>query len=152
MANIIMVYASMSGNTENMALEIAEGIRESGEEVDILEAFEADGSILNDYNGILIGTYTWGNGDLPDELLDFYEEMKQLDLSGKKAAVFGSFDWLYEDGGIAVDMIRDTLKQQGAEIVQDDLKVELEPTEEERTKCRSFGKQFVKQVPSIQSA
>jgi flavodoxin I len=58
MAKIILIYASMSGNTEDMGKEIAEGIRKTGEEVDIFEAFETDASVLQKYDGILIGTYT----------------------------------------------------------------------------------------------
>ncbi|HET7580200.1 MAG TPA: flavodoxin [Bacillales bacterium] len=149
MAKIILVYASMSGNTEVMALEIAKGIREAGEEVEVMEAFETDASILSNYDGILIGTYTWGDGDLPDELLDFHDELHDLDLTGKYAAVFGSFDWSYMDGGIAVDKVRDTLQKRGAEIVLEDLKVELDPAPEERVQCKNFGIQFVKEMLKI---
>jgi flavodoxin I len=72
---------------------------------------------------------------LPDELLDFHEDLGKLDLSGKKAAIFGSFDWLYGDGGVAVDIVKEALRTQGAEIVQDELKVELIPTPEDKKKC-----------------
>lgn len=143
MAKIVIVYASMSGNTEDMALAIAEGIREAGEAVDIVEAFEAEASVLSAYDGILIGTYTWGDGVLPDELLDFYEEMETLDLTGKKAAVFGSFDWTYGDGGIAVDIMKDQLEKLNADIALDMLKVEFDPTPDEREDCKTFGRQFV---------
>ncbi|HET7627191.1 MAG TPA: flavodoxin [Bacillales bacterium] len=142
MAKLLMIYASMSGNTEDMAKEIEAGIRSKKESVDVLEAFETDASAMEAYEGILIGTYTWGDGDLPDELLDFYEDMKQLDLTGKKAAVFGSFDSSYGDDGIAVDQMRDALQRQGAEIVQEELKVELSPTPDDRALCREFGERF----------
>lgn len=152
MAKLIIVYASMSGNTEEMALEIADGIRKSGEEVDVLEAFEADASVLQDYEGLLIGTYTWGDGEVPDELLDFYDELQDLDLTGKKAAVFGSFDWSYGDGGIAVDVVKDALVEQGADIVQDALKVEFDPTPNERVQCQSFGEEMAASISTPQSA
>lgn len=146
MSKFLIVYASLSGNTEEMALEIAAGIKEAGQPVEILEAYEADASKITFYKGILIGTYTWADGQLPDELLDFYEEMSQLDLSGIPAAVFGSFDWAYGDGGVAVDQIRETLLRQGAIIIVDDLKIELTPSPEEREQCRKFGKRFVERV------
>lgn len=152
MAKLVLVYASMSGNTEDMGFEIANGIRASGEDVDVFEAFEASASILQNYEGLIIGTYTWGDGEIPDELLDFYDEMEDLDLTGKKAAVFGSFDWSYGDGGIAVDMVKEALQEQGAEIVQEELKVEFDPTPDERILCQTFGKKMVEIVSTAQSA
>lgn len=152
MAKLIMVYASMSGNTEDMAKEIEETIEHSGESIDVFEAFETDASVIQHYDGILIGTYTWGDGELPDELLDFYDELAELDLSGKKAAVFGSFDWSYGDGGIAVDIMREALEKQGAEIVEKDLKVELDPEPQDRVECRSFAKSFLQHFSSMKSA
>lgn len=92
MANIIMVYASMTGNTEEMAEAIAEGVQEEGGELVMKSVLDADGNILEQYDGILLGAYTWGDGDLPDEFLDFYDDMESLQLDGKKAAVFGSCD------------------------------------------------------------
>ncbi len=38
--------------------------------MDDMEAVE-----LENYDGILFGTYTWGDGDLPYELEDFYDDM-----------------------------------------------------------------------------
>ena len=50
---------------------------------------------LLEYEGILIGTHTWDDGEIPDEFMVFYEELDQFDLSGKKAGVFGSGDSFY---------------------------------------------------------
>ena len=87
MSKIIIIFASMSGNTEEMANTIAEGITEisdvSIEKVDIMDGPEA--SMLEDYDGIILGAYTWGDGELPDDFLDFYEDMDHFDLTGKKS-------------------------------------------------------------------
>lgn len=152
MAKLLIIYASMSGNTEEMAEEIAAGVRTNECDVDILEAFEASASILQNYEGILIGTYTWGDGEIPDELLDFYDELEDLDLSGKKASVFGSFDWSYGDGGIAVDMVQTALSEQGAAIIQEPLKVEFDPTPDERMTCQRYGRHMAAAVETSQSA
>lgn len=90
MSKVIVVYASMTGNTEEMAEAIVAGAQEAGVEVVSKEAFDANAADLLEYDGIIIGAYTWGDGELPDEILDFYEELEGLDLSGRKAAVFGS--------------------------------------------------------------
>lgn len=93
--NVIIVYASMAGNTEQMAVSIAKELTSSGIKVDVKGAFECFAEDLTFYDGIMIGSYTWGDGDLPDEMLDFYEELKNTDLKGKAGAVFTSGDSLY---------------------------------------------------------
>ncbi|MDF2963276.1 MAG: flavodoxin [Paenibacillus sp.] len=142
MSRVILIFASMTGNTEDMADAIAEGIREKGHELTMKPAMDANTSELNDYDGIVLGAYTWGDGDLPDEFLDFYEEMDDVDLTGKKSAAFGSCDSSYSEYGAAVDIIIDKLKELGAEVVLEGLKMELSPSNEEKEQCRQFGRQF----------
>lgn len=99
---VIVVFASMTGNTEDMADAVAEGIRGEGAEVVLKNVLDANASELADYDAFVLGAYTWGDGELPDEFLDFYEELDDLDLSGKQAAVFGSADSSYPEFGKAV--------------------------------------------------
>lgn len=144
MAALIMIYASMTGNTGDMAEAIAEGVREAGLELVVKEVLDANASELQDYDGILLGAYTWGDGELPDEFLDFYEDMDQLDLSGKMVAVFGSCDSAYEHYGAAVDLLEVKAKELGAELTQAGLKIELTPSTAEKETCREFGRAFAK--------
>jgi flavodoxin I len=83
---------------------------------------------------------------LPDEFLDFYDEMDGLDLTGKKAAVFGSCDSAYSEYGAAVNILIAKLKELGAETILEVLKMELTPTEADKKYCSNFGINFVKQL------
>jgi flavodoxin I len=139
---VLVVYASMTGNTEEMAEAIVEGAKEAGAEVVSKEAFDASADELNDYEGIIIGAYTWGDGELPDEFIDFYEAMDSLDLSGKKTAVFGSGDTSYPIYCAAVDIIEAKLKELGAEISGECIKFEYNPSEAEKEQGRSLGRQI----------
>lgn len=136
----------MTGNTEEMAEAIAEGVREQGIELDVKEVLDAVAVELEQYDGILLGAYTWGDGELPDDFLDFYDELDDVDLTGKKAAVFGSCDSSYEKYGAAVDILIEKLQERGAEVVLEGLKVELTPTNEEKQLCIAFGRNFAKQL------
>ncbi len=136
----------MTGNTEEMAEAIAEGVREQGIELDVKEVLDAVAVELEQYDGILLGAYTWGDGELPDDFLDFYDELDDVDLTGKKAAVFGSCDSSYEKYGAAVDILIEKLQERGAEVVLEGLKVELTPTKEEKQLCIAFGRNFAKQL------
>ena len=150
MASFIMVYTSITGNTEAMAQAISEGVKENGHEIKLIDSYEAHATELIKYDGILIGTFTWGAGELPDEMLDFYDELFKVDLTGKKAAVFGSFDSLYGDNGIAVDIIIEALQKQGAAVIADGYKIELTPTAEQLEECKDFGKWFSDQVTQVE--
>jgi flavodoxin I len=144
MAKIILIVASMSGNTEMMADVIADGVREMGEELEVIDIMEGpEATELEGYDGILLGAYTWGDGELPDDFLDFYEGMDSVILTGKKTAVFGSCDSAYLQYGAAVDILMEKLRERGAEVYPHGLKVELTPDKEEEEACRTFGNEFV---------
>ncbi|MFD1989864.1 flavodoxin [Paenibacillus nicotianae] len=149
MSKILVVFASMTGNTEEIADLIAEGIQSTGGEVELKQAMDCDADTLLEYDAVLLGAYTWGDGELPDEFLDFYEDMDELDLSGKKAAVFGSGDTCYEQFAAAVDILSNKLKERGADIVVEGLKIELNPSSDEKETCREFGKKFASVAVSV---
>lgn len=140
---VIVVFASMTGNTEDMADAVAEGIRAEGAEAVLKNVLDANASELADYDAFVLGAYTWGDGELPDEFLDFYEELDDLDLTGKQAAVFGSADSSYPEFGKAVDVLEEKLEELGTVLVSKGLKVELGPSEQEKAACRELGKQVV---------
>ncbi len=148
LADIVLIYASMTGNTEEMADAIAAGIRSEGGEVVVKSVMDANASELERYDAVLLGAYTWGDGELPDEFLDFYEEMDDIRLTGRKAAVFGSCDSCYPEYGAAVDLLINKLRETGADVVLPGLKVELSPSTEEAETCRRFGSEFVKLAAS----
>ncbi|WP_017753887.1 flavodoxin [Calidifontibacillus oryziterrae] len=141
--NTIIVYTSMTGTTELMATTIAKELIKLGETVDQKDAMEIFVEELKSYDKILIGSYTWGDGELPDELLDFYNEVKNTDLTGKTGAVFGPGDSCYEHFARAVDILEQTLKSRGCEIITDGLKVDRESDEQIKSKCRIFSNKLV---------
>ncbi|MCM2533927.1 flavodoxin [Neobacillus pocheonensis] len=148
-ATCLIVYASMSGNTEELAQLIGEGINQAGVTVEIKDILMSDVVELKEYDGILLGAYTWGDGDLPDEFLDFYEEMNSLDFKGKMAAAFGSCDSSYDHWGRAVDILSNKLVELGAEVVLDGLKIDLAPTDSEKEQCIQFGQSFGKKMRGV---
>jgi len=147
MAKILIAYASMSGNTEEIAELIKSNLEPFGYDIDIEEIEHLDIQKLVEYDGILLGVYTWGNGDLPYEVEDFYDEIENVDLTGKKAAIFGSGDRSYPEFCAAVDLLEEKLELSGAEIVQKGLKIELAPeAEEDIEQCNSFAISFSKSI------
>jgi flavodoxin I len=80
------------------------------------------------------------------QFLDFYEEMDGVNLNGKMAAVFGSYDSAYGNIGLAVDILSEKLLELEADVVLDGLKIELSPTKEEVEQCIQFGYSFVEKL------
>jgi len=142
MADVIIIYASMTGNTEEMAEAIAKGVRAGGAEPVVKSVMDASAIDLEQYSGILLGAYTWGDGELPDEYLDFYEEMDEVSLGGRPAAVFGSGDSSYPVFGGAVDLLQAKLVERGASVALEALKIELSPSAQEQQECIEYGRQF----------
>jgi flavodoxin I len=142
----LIAYCSMSGNTEVIAEAIGKGISQAGANVEIKDVLMIDVNDLLEYDGILLGAYTWGDGDLPDEFLDFYEDLGKISLKGKKAAAFGSCDSSYEHRGGAVDKLVEKLIELEADVVFEGLKIDLTPTVEEEEQCIQLGMEFVKKM------
>ncbi len=144
MKRVLILFASMSGNTEDMADLIEQGMSDQNVEIvkKQIEIDEIAVEELKDFHGIVFGSYTWGDGDLPDELEDFYDELDVLNLTGIRAATFGSCDSMYPKYGAAVDILSDKLTELGAEIILDGLKVELTPEDDDVENCKAFGKSF----------
>ncbi len=135
MAKVILIYGSTTGNTEDLSEHVAAGLKQAGADVTVENVMDANIEELNDYDAIVFGCSTWGIGELQDDFLDFNDEMNNISLDGKKAAVFGPGDSDgYPDSFCeAVDILEKTLKNSGATIVVDSFKVDgdVEPVFED---------------------
>lgn len=90
MKKIGIFFGSTTGNTALVAKKIAKQLGVSDEDVkNVASASPAD---LGDYDVILLGCSTWGDGDMQDDMHDFIDGASTLMLRGKKIAYFGCGD------------------------------------------------------------
>ena len=87
MSKTIVVYGSSTGTCESITQTIASKL---GAEVIAVSDLTAEQ--LAEADNILLGSSTWGAGELQDDWYDGIEIVKKADLSGKKVAVFGCGD------------------------------------------------------------
>ena len=87
MKKTIVVYGSSTGTCENIANTIAEKL---GVEAINVADFSAD-TIAN-HDNLILGTSTWGAGELQDDWYDGVKTLKAAGLSGKTVAIFGCGD------------------------------------------------------------
>ncbi|KRL63836.1 flavodoxin [Lactobacillus psittaci] len=92
-----IVYASMTGNDEDMAEILEEDLQDAGFDVDSSDVSFTDASDYLNCDLCVFVTYTYGEGKMTDEIADFYEQLKTLDLTGKKFFVMGSGDKTYKE-------------------------------------------------------
>jgi flavodoxin I len=125
MTKAIIIFGSTTGNTEELSEGVAEGLKSSAE-VTIENVADTDINALADYDLLVFGCPTWGEGELQEDFIDFYEEMTEDIFKGKKAAVFGPGDKEgYPDFFCdAVTIIETKLKECGAELVAEGFKVD----------------------------
>lgn len=141
MGKILMLYASTTGNTELMAEAMVAYMENKHHYQVVTKTFDFDPIDVEEllaYDAILIGTHTWDDGELPYEVEDFYEELDDVEITGRIFGVFGSADSFYDTYGGAVDLLGDHLKNLGAKLVPQRLKVDLEPDREDIQRCEAF--------------
>ncbi|WP_458415266.1 flavodoxin [Schinkia sp. CFF1] len=149
MSKILIVYASMTGNTEMIANLVEASIKECGFPVVRKEAIEVEANEIFTFDEIILGTYTWGEGDIPDEFFDFFEDMDGIDLTGKRFAIFGSGDPSYEHFCGAVDKLGNMILEKGGQLMLEGLKIELYPEGAEENRCKEFGTAFAESLKRL---
>ncbi|MBR8463490.1 flavodoxin FldA [Campylobacter sp. faydin G-24] len=82
-----IVFGSSMGNTEEAAQFLSENL---GLENEVLNVTDVDADKINSYDKLILGTSTWGSGDLQDDWDAF--NFDGLKLTGKTVAVFGMGD------------------------------------------------------------
>jgi flavodoxin I len=92
MAKIGLFYGSTTGKTQSTAEMIQEKF--GGESIVALHDVSEvkDGSEFNDYQYLIIGSPTWDVGELQADWQGYYDELDDLNFSGKKIAYFGTGD------------------------------------------------------------
>lgn len=142
MALAKIVYASMTGNTEEIADIVSEALENLDMEVEMNECTQVDADEFEDADICIVATYTYGDGELPDEIVDFYEDLQELDLSGKIFGVCGSGDTFYDDFCKSVDDFEAVFSKTGATIGADSVKVDLAAEEDDIQNLEAFAKKL----------
>jgi flavorubredoxin len=106
MGKVLVVYATRTGETQNIADLIGEGVRMTGHQADVINVKniknEAD---LAGYDGYIFGSATY-HGDMLQAMKTFLFLAEKAPLAGKTGGAFGSFGW----SGEANDRIYQTMK------------------------------------------
>lgn len=147
MVRALIVYASLTGNTAQCVDIVEEALKDLNVDVEVVESMQADPHDFLDVDLCLVASYTYGtDANLPDEIEDFYEELAEVDLTGKVFGTFGSGDTFYEKFCQSVDDFTEQFKSVGAVEGAKSVKVDLDPEEEDINKLIAFSKSLVEKA------
>lgn len=147
MATAKVIFATITGNNEDVADIITEKFEELGVDVAKEEISQADATEFNNVDICVVVPYTYDEGALPEEGLDFYEDLQDLDLTGKIYGCAGSGDTFYDDDYCrAVTDFSNALKKAGATQGAKDVFVNLAPEADDVKALDAFTEQLVAKV------
>jgi flavodoxin len=151
---VLIIYDSKTGNTEKMAIAIADGAKETGAEVTVKKIGEPFPlTLLEESDGVAFGSPT-RYADVTNDMKDFlthiesYVKLGKMKMKGRKAAVFGSYG--YDGAWVMEERFKGYVEALGYKVAPKVcIKVDYEiKTNQEETlaECKTWGKEFAKTI------
>ena len=138
MSKVAVIYWSGTGNTQAMAAAVADGAKESGAAVDLLNSGEVND--ISAYDAVFLGCPAMGAEELEDsEFLPMLESIEPV-LSGKKVALFGSYGW---GDGEWMRSWEARCAEKGIALAAESLIINEAPDADGAAKCKSLGASLV---------
>lgn len=130
---IAVVYSSITGNTAELASMLMACAQKRWQNVSVFGPKEFCRENVSEFDAVLVGTYTWGSGEIPHEMQSVYQHFEASDNKGVVTAMFGTGDSFFAEYCGAVDRFKDMLfvRTRLAAV----LKVELNPDEKDWIRC-----------------
>lgn len=140
MSKVAVVYWSGTGNTEAMAMAVAEGVKGKGAEVSVITAAEFSPEQVGEYSAIAFGCPSMGSEQLEESEFEPMFTACESALSGKKLGLFGSYGW---GDGEWMRTWQDRCTEAGAALVGEGVICCDAPDETAEAACRALGAQLV---------
>ena len=136
MSKTAVVFWSGTGNTEEMANAVLEGMKENGADASIYSADAFQAGDVEVYDAIAFGCPAMGAEVLEeDEFQPLFDECKSA-LAGKKVALFGSYGW---GDGEWMRNWEDDCREAGIELACNSVVCNDAPDEDAITACKELG-------------
>lgn len=90
MKSVTIIYGTNTGTTEDVAKIIKNKL--SDHTVTMLDVAKASVKDIDEAQNLILGTSTWGFGDVQDDWESFLPQLKKAELNNKTVALFGLGD------------------------------------------------------------
>lgn len=137
MSKVAVIYWSQTGNTQQMAQAIADGVTQAGAECDLLEVSAVTPQQALEYDKLALGCPAMGAEVLEESEFEPFFAQLEGELGGRKVALFGSYGW--GDGQWMRDWVERT-QSAGANLVEEaGLMVNEAPDADALEVCKNLG-------------
>lgn len=141
MSKVVVAYWSGTGNTEMMAAAVGEGINAAGGEAVVVAMEDCNAADLKDCDAFALGCPAMGAEELEDTVVEPFVSEVEGFVSGKKVALFGSYDW---GDGEWMRIWTQRMQDAGAVIASGEgLICNNEPDDEAKENCKKLGQDLV---------
>ncbi|MCD8005684.1 MAG: flavodoxin [Oscillospiraceae bacterium] len=140
MSKVAVVYWSGTGNTEQMANAVLDGVRNAGGEAELFTASEFDTGTVSAYDAIAFGCSAMGDEQLEESEFEPMFNACEPQLNGKKIALFGSYGW---GDGEWMRSWEETCRNDGAVLATESVICNDAPDDEAISKCQALGATLV---------
>ncbi len=112
-----IIYSFNTKKTSKIAAQIQEAF--NSDSIEMVNAEEITEELFLSFDGIIMGVATWFDGELPNFWDEFLPALEEMDLTGKKFALFGLGDQKgYPENFLdGVGIMGEILESQGATLV-----------------------------------
>ena len=131
-----VVYFSSTGNTEEMANAVLEGMKDKGAEAELITSADFTADQVDNFDAIAFGCPAMGDEVLEeDEFAPMFESC-EAKLSGKNIALFGSYGW---GDGEWMRNWEEQCKNAGANLVCESVICMEAPDDDAVAACKALG-------------
>lgn len=143
MAKALIVYATRTGNTQQIAELIGEGVRFEGHEADVASTKDIKSADdLAGYDAYAFGAPTY-HGEMLQAMKTFLFLAENADLEGKIGGAFGAFGWSGEANERIFDTMKHILKMN---MVGDCLRLKYAGLEGGLQMAQDYGREIAKKM------
>lgn len=146
-----VVYATITGNNEEVADIIVAAFEAENVAVKKTEISQTEVDEFEDVDIAVVVPYTYDQGSLPDEGLDFFEELADATLDNVVYGVAGSGDTYYlSDYCVAVPKFEAQFEQTQAIKGAAGVKINLHPDADDAQALTAFVKALIEKAKTLQ--
>ncbi len=129
--NIALFYGSLTGNTMLLSEQLTAHLQSKGHEVTMEDQSMVDVNNLRNFDLVIFGASTWGEGDANPTTESFLVTLNDpsTNITDVKYVIFGLGDRSYEHFCGVVDKLEKVLKTKSAHQVSSSLRLEGFPDE-----------------------